>query len=425
MNLRPVGAPVLANEAYAGLAGRIVRHVEPMTEADNAGMLASLFAGFSAMIGNGPKVRVGRRRQSLAIWSLMMGPTGEGRKGTATDEVEEFLRVAEPKFFEGKNVSTSLNTGEGLIYSVRDHRPKKVKDPETGEWEEELTGGVDDKRLLVIATEYVNVMSKSGGGILGGVLRDAWDGKNLVIKTKESETASGAHIVVLGHVTPDEFDAKMKPSDLAGGSYNRFLTWYVHKDKDVPIPPHIDEWEETTDALAEELRAAVESAKKVTEVTLTAPAQKLYVDKLYGELSYRDETDPVIKEFVQRHVPYLMRLAAVYALMDQRDKIGVKDLKAAKAVLDYCLASTAFLRKNRAVPVNRQWENAKENVKLHLEDAGEKGMTRMDLMKLTHYNFSGDRFTELMASVGAVESKVARGGRPTRMYSLPAARTES
>ncbi|MFB7473154.1 DUF3987 domain-containing protein [Kitasatospora sp. NPDC056184] len=413
---------MLANEAYAGLAGRIVRHVEPMTEADNAGMLASLFAGFSAMIGKGPKVRVGRRAQSLAIWSLMMGPTGEGRKGTATDEMEEFLKAAEPEFFEGKNVSTSLNTGEGLIYSVRDHRLKKVKDPETGEWDEEWTGGVDDKRLLVIATEYVNVMSKSGGGILGGVLRDAWDGKNLVIKTKESETASGAHIVVLGHVTPTEFDAKMKPSDLAGGSYNRFLPLFTHKDKDVPIPPDIPGWEEETDALAEGLRAAVESAKKVTEVTMTGPAQKLYVDQLYADLSYRDEKDPVIKEFVQRHIPYLMRLAAVYALLDQRDKIGVKDLKAAKAVLDYSYATVAYLRQNRAVPVNRQWENAKENVRLHLEEAGEEGLKRMDLMKLTHYNFSGERFDELMASVGATETKVARGGRPTRIYSLPAAR---
>jgi len=58
---QPTGAtwPDLQGEALHGLAGDIVRGIDPHTEADQAAVLVQLLAGFGAAVGRGPYLRAG------------------------------------------------------------------------------------------------------------------------------------------------------------------------------------------------------------------------------------------------------------------------------------------------------------------------------------------------------------------------------
>jgi putative DNA primase/helicase len=75
-----------------------------------------------------------------------------------------------------QNVASGLSSGEGLIYHVRD--PKFGDDDPTVV----IDAGVTDKRLLWIESDFSSVLKHFGRehNILSNVLRDAWDGKDVL-----------------------------------------------------------------------------------------------------------------------------------------------------------------------------------------------------------------------------------------------------
>ena len=100
-------------------------------------------------------------------------------------------------------VASGLSSGEGLINNVRDAREET--NPKTGKTEV-VDAGVADKRLLVVETEWATVLTRIArdGNSLSAVVRDAWDHGNLSTLTKHDPLkATGAHVSIIGHVTPD------------------------------------------------------------------------------------------------------------------------------------------------------------------------------------------------------------------------------
>lgn len=122
----------------------------------------------------------------------MFGSTGTGRKGESEGTARLFLAKVSgfPDIW-----TTGLSSGEGLIERLRD--PK----------DEDDSGGTDDKRLLVIESEFSSVMArtKREGSTLAAVLRQAWDGDALSVLNRSALTGSGSHVAVVGHVTPRAF----------------------------------------------------------------------------------------------------------------------------------------------------------------------------------------------------------------------------
>src|SRR4051794_28776542 len=101
------------------MAGDVVRTMAPTTEADPVAILTSLLAVVGALIGDGPHVLAGGRRQPARVWPLQMGKTGAGRKGTSYAVVENLVTSFDPSYVE-HNVRSGLSTGEGLIAALRD-----------------------------------------------------------------------------------------------------------------------------------------------------------------------------------------------------------------------------------------------------------------------------------------------------------------
>ncbi len=115
--------PILSDKALFGLAGYIVRKIEPHTEADNAALLIQLLAGFGNLIGKTAYFQVGADRHYTKLNAVIVGASSHARKGTSWSEIERLLIRVDETFREC--IQNGLSSGEGLIYHVRDERTEK------------------------------------------------------------------------------------------------------------------------------------------------------------------------------------------------------------------------------------------------------------------------------------------------------------
>lgn len=319
---RAKGVPWIDPRAYQGLAGRVVRATAPTTEADPVAVLVSLLAVVGGLIGDRPHVRAGGRSQPARIWPLLVGRTGAGRKGTSYAVVENVVTAFDPSYVE-RNVRSGLSTGEGLIAALRDGEDGPV-----------------DKRLLVVESEFARTLgaSRREGNTLSQVLRTMWEtGRAQVITRADPLQCSGAHLVVVAHVTPRELRLKLADSDVAGGLVNRFLPCLVERSQLLPYEP------EATDlrGLAHDVRRAVSEARQVGLVRRTSEAERLWAE-VYEALN-TDEDDGPLAEVLARGPAYVLRLALAYALLDERVEIDTEHLLAALALWQYVAASAREL----------------------------------------------------------------------------------
>jgi hypothetical protein len=92
---QPWPAP-LAEAAYHGIAGRIVRTIEPESEADLAGLLFQLLAGIGNVLNAGSYVRVEDDLHPPRLFLAQVGRTSKGRKGTSWGRVRSVLLGTAP-----------------------------------------------------------------------------------------------------------------------------------------------------------------------------------------------------------------------------------------------------------------------------------------------------------------------------------------
>ena len=392
-----VPPPVADPAMYRGILAGITEAAEPTTEADPPGIYASLQAGAGVLAGAGPYVRIGNVRHPLLIWPLLMGRTGSGRKGEATTIAEVFLYHAKVATFPGITVS-GLSSGEGLIEQVRDDGPR-----------------ADDRRLLVTETEFTSVMARSGreGNTLASISRQAWEGRALSVMNRKQLKASASHIAIIGHVAPREFRMRLADTDLAGGTYNRYLPFYVERGKLLAVPEPVDGT--VLDRLAGQLSDAIDAAGKITCIQLGGAAISLWTDELYPEFADLDDEDDLAwSEFTRRAAPYCLRIAGLSAALDGRALIGKDDLIAASAQIRYSVASARYV-------LDRLRRNPREDRLVRAIDAaGQAGLTRTDISGLFSRKLAAGALDELLARLtasGAYEViRAGTGGRPAETY---------
>jgi hypothetical protein len=222
VNVVSVVWPEMAGVAYHGLAGNVVRIIEPHSEADTNALLVQFLTVAGNLMGRTAYYQVESDRHHPSIFSVMVGDSSKARKGTSWGRVRALGSIADPEWF-GDRVKGGLSSGEGLIDQVRDERREWNK--KTG-CEEVVDSGVKDKRLMVVEPEFASALSvaERHGNTISPIIRNAWDGVKLATLVKNSPlSATGAHISILGHVTIDELRARITRTDLANGFANRFI----------------------------------------------------------------------------------------------------------------------------------------------------------------------------------------------------------
>jgi hypothetical protein len=335
----------LAPEAFHGIAGEVVRMLEPHTEADQAALLINFLVSVGNMIGRKAHWRVGNTVHYCNLFACLVGPTSSGRKGTSWDDVFQIIRDCDGDWSSDR-IKSGLSSGEGLIENVRDPVRKSVahKDKETKEttYSEDITDpGIDDKRLLIIETEFaraLKVLSRDGS-TLSSVMRQCWDSGTLSSLTRNSPgKATGAHISIVGHITKTELLECLAKNEYANGFGNRFLWICCKRSKELPEGNPVER-EELRDII-DELCSIQGYADNRIEFKRDSNARVMW-NGLYSELT-RDYFGQ-FGDMIQRRAPQVMRLACVYAVLDRADIIRAEHLGAALAVWRYCEDSAKYI----------------------------------------------------------------------------------
>lgn len=327
---------------YEGLLGQFIKLIEPHTEADPIAIFMELLVAAGNHLNTGPHFLIEATKHHANLFIAICGVTAVGRKGTAHDWMESIFE----KFNDGyvdNCLYSGLASGEGLIHAVRDPitKPDK-KDPEK---QVVIDDGVTDKRKLFFESELAGrtftAMAREGS-TLSSVLRQAWDGKNLNVATKQnSERATKPHISVIGHTTFRELVSVMRTQDIDGGTANRFLYFRVNRSKRLPRPTYPDQLK--LDRLTNTLRNALAEGRKLNLVELSPAAEEQW-DKLYNQVDDEllgEETAYV--PFLSRALPQIKRMAMILSIIEGHRQITPEALQQATGLYEYSRASVSYM----------------------------------------------------------------------------------
>lgn len=325
--------------AFYGLVGEIVKEVAPDTEADPIALLVTLLACAGNAMGTGPHYRVSGARHEARIFPVLVGLTSSGRKGTAVDTLAPILSAALPEWW-GRHTK-GMVSGEGLIYHVRDEvrtvEPVKSRGTIINYQNVISDVGVDDKRLLVIEKEFggvLKVMTRENN-TLSAVIREAWDGGILATLAKHAATrATGAHITILGHITPEELVELLSATDAHNGFANRFLWVCVRRSKLLPHGGDMDDG--TILGIGEVLRAAIEDGARIGRLRLDDAARAAW-EAVYEPLTTGEPG--LVGALLSRGAPTVLRIATIHAALNGAGAIGLAHLNAGLALWQYADAS--------------------------------------------------------------------------------------
>ena len=335
----------MGKDAYHGVCGEIAHMIEPHTESDSCAILIQILVAVGNEFGREAYFQVEGTRHHTNINAVLVGESSKARKGTSFGQVANVLSLVDPKWREERGKS-GMSSGEGLIWQVRDpiwkNEPIKKNGKPTGETEPVCVDeGVDDKRLLVLETEFsspLRVMERDGN-ILSAVMREAWDTGHLQTLVKNSPAAAtNAHISIIGHVTRPELRKDLNATNQANGFANRILWVCVRRSKLLPEGGDIGSVD--FDAVTLRLGDAVNFAQSVGEVKRDDAARKLWRDG-YPDLS--EGRPGLVGAILSRSEAQVTRLSLIYALLDQSHVITPDHLRAALAVWNYCEESGLYI----------------------------------------------------------------------------------
>ena len=329
--------------AYYGLAGEIVAALEPGTEADPVALLLTFLAAVGNIVGSGPHWTVSGRKHPLLLYPVLVGRTSKGRKGTAWGSVKAVLDCT-VQAWSASCLASGLSSGEGLIWRVRDPitKRKQLTGSERGQYATVVEDeGIADKRLLVVEEEFASVLKVMAreGSTLSAVIRQAWDHGNLSTLVKQSPAkATGGHVTVFGHVTQDELLRYLNDTEAANGFANRFIWACVKRSKVLPDGGWVDQ--PALDRLVPRLNRVLRAGYDMTLIQRDAEASELW-RRVYGPLS--EGGTGLLGAITGRAEAQVMRLAAIYAVLDGSPLIRPAHLRAGVAVWDYAEESARVI----------------------------------------------------------------------------------
>lgn len=390
--------PRIAPAALHGLAGDVVRAIEPETESDPIAILIQYLSFFGNAVGRGPFYQVEGDKHHTILDAVLVGDTSKGRKGTSLGRVRSVFEIAEPEWVS-QRLTHGMSSGEGLINEVRDDVKTQAKDRT-----EVVVAGVEDKRLMIVEPEFAGVLTvmKRQGNKLSDIIRNSWDGKDLrtLVKTNPLR-ATAPHISIIGHITADELRMSLDRTSMANGYANRFLFVSIRRARLLPHGGNLSE--ETVKGLALLTQEAVSKARAIKRVIMTNDARTAW-EKIYATLS---EGQPgLLGAIIGRAEAQTIRLALLYSLLDGKSEIDVVHLKAAAAVWGFCEASARYIFGDLL------GDPLADEIMNGLRHAGDQGLTRTDISKLFSGNRGSDqigRALDMLKNCGKAGSVKERG----------------
>lgn len=387
MNTPP--AP-MRKEAFYGLAGQLVKIAAPTTEACPETLLVQLLVCFGSAVGRHPWLNLGGY-QHTNEFSMVVGATGLGRKGTSYRVIEDFMQIIAPAWAQNC-IEPGFQTGEAMLDAIRDDKTILLKSGKN-----KFVKGNDDKRLLLMEQEFARLagVSSRSGNPLSANLRLAFDSPlTLSSKSKTNpDTVTKSHVSVITHVTPAELMRVLNHVEVQNGFINRFI--FVESRPVDRIP-----------------RAKTPDWSKYPNLSgkfkKTLDRSRLF----NGEMDWSDEVIPVydkwymsynrpggsVGDILARTETHVCKLAMIYALLDCCIQIKPEHFAAALAVCDYSEQSA------RRIFGNTTGNQTADKIIKVLQMAGGK-LTRTEVSNSLHHNTCAADLDEAFAVL--VENHIA------------------
>ena len=223
---------------------------------------------------------------------------------------------------------------------------------------------------------------------------------------------------MIGHITATELRHHVNPVELANGLLNRFLLLGCRRVRLLPEGGHPDPLHAT--GLPRQLAATLTTARRAGQLRLSTPARVAWA-QAYQQLA---EPQPGIAgALAARAEAHTIRLALLYALLDNAREIQPAHLSAALALWNYAQRSATWaLEQSTSDPLARQIHAA-------LTHAAPGGLTRTQLRDLLHRNPSTTQLDHALAALAndakITSQRVLTAGRRAQLYSAaPAAPTD-
>jgi hypothetical protein len=410
--------PVLRDAALYGLAGDIVRAIEPESESDRVALLAQLLTEFGVVIGRHAYGQVEATAHYGNLFVVIAGRTARSRKGTSYGHIAAIMRSADATWGQEHHIK-GAGSGEGLVYAVRDQRmgrePRKEKGIIVEYQEVELDPGVDDKRAIYVTGEFSSVLKVASreGNTLSETLRDIWDVGHLQCTTKHNPIhATDAHIGIIGHITIDEIRKMATSIDMANGFLNRFIWICAQRSKELPDGGNLSQV--NFQALVQRLRQAIAWSQPARRLTRDAEATALW-HHVYGKLSAN--RTGLADTILARAEAQVFRVSILYALLDCSAEIRLVHLQAALALWQYAEDSAAFIFGDTV------GDETADPILQALTKAGDAGLTRDQI--LTGVLQGNVRAAELSRALSLLEEQgrithtqkvTGNKGRPATVY---------
>ncbi len=401
----------LGPRALIGLAGDVVRMIDPTTESDQAAILYQFMAMFGNVIGRTGHWTVEDTRHYCNLFVAVVGDTAKGRKGTSYDRVRGLFHGVDEEW--DQRIQSGLSSGEGLIWFVRDPIiepvPKKENGRIVGYEEMETDPGETDKRALIVESEFARVLgvAERQGNTLSPIIRDAWDGKRLGTLTKtKAARSTDPHVSIIAHITSDELKRALSDTAIANGFANRFLFVCARRSKVLPFGGAAVDWTE----IRSRLRSAVEFARRAGQIPMDTEARQLWAT-VYQQLSAG--SGGLYGAVTARAEAHARRLGCIYALLDQSSYVRREHLLAG-------LESWRYAEDSCRSIFGETLGDPTADAILALLQRNPEGLTRTDIMQHFQRHKKSEeivRAVECLKRIGRADNVCEKtGGRPTERW---------
>lgn len=384
------GAPSLDPRLAAldGLAGDVVRTLEPHTEADPAAILVNFLALFGAMVGPMAEARAGSAQHPPAIYAAFVGRTSRSRKGTSERETSALMECVE-EAWERRHRVGGFGSGEAFI----EHAAENPGDA-----------------IYMVEHEFARVLAVASreGSSASSVLRAAWDFVRLEHRIrKQTYEAPAAPVVLIAHITADELRDRrhgLRLVEVMNGFGNRVLWVFCDRRRIIPnlepLPAHL------RNILVARIRSALQRARTAGVVRRSPEADALWAD-LYGRMA-DDDPGSIVGALTARAEAQVLRLSLIYALIDGSSVIERSHLESAWEVWRYSRWSAQHIWVGRGTG-----DPDVDRVLAILEAGEELTSTALDRMFYGHGDIPAIREKIIAAGIAQEVTRPAAGRSAT------------
>lgn len=395
---RPPAAPETPERLYSWPLGQTIKAFMTHTEAHPMAVYLSLLAQLGLHLSNGPYMLVNNKRVRTNLYTLIVGDSNEGKKGTSWSNASLLCSRTPLQSY----VIHSVDSGEGLIRLLANENPRD-----------------NPKKNLLHLDEFGALLRKSKGesSTLLTNIRTAWEGVPLENRTKSTDgiRADNYRLGIVGHITPGELSRLITRDDIDGGTLNRFIVCYSHYSRLIPDGANVPK--ALLDQLTIQILQIVELAQGVGQVQRNEEAKQLW-ERIYLSHHQDDNRSEVVKAATNRSIIQQAKLQVLLAALNGSDVITVEVVQAAYEIVAYSERTARWLFDGPA-------ENALAMEQKQLFDfikaAGTDGVSRTEIRRDLYQDHKSksaiDALLNPLIKTGSITySEIPGRGRPKTVY---------